>query len=74
MTKSEKIYHIFHKRRTTLIIKTIKADRYFLEGDIYQPIYQPIYQLCCNILVGFVGALIYCLVGALETSAPPTTT
>ena len=60
-----KIYHIFQKRRTTLIIKAIKAGRYFLDGDIYQAIS----QLCCEILVGvgwcscLGGALLYWLVG-----------
>ena len=60
-----KIYHIFQKRRTALIIKIIKAGRYFLDGDIYQAIS----QLCCEILGGLVHDY---LVGALETSAPPT--
>ena len=48
-----KIYHIFQKRRTALIIKIIKAGRYFLDGDIYQAIS----QLCCEILGGLVGAV-----------------
>lgn len=74
-----KIYHIFQKRCTALIIKAIKTGRYFLDGDIYQAIS----QLCCEILVGvgwcscLGGALLYLLihdylVGALDTSAPPT--
>ena len=55
MTKSEKIYHISQKRCTALIIKIIKAGRYFLDGDIYQVIS----QLCCEILVGLVGAVAF---------------
>lgn len=46
----EKIYHIFHYRRNSQITSTIKAGRYALESDIYQPICQPIYQsICCLI-------------------------
>ena len=48
-----KIYHIFQKRCTALIIKAIKVGRYFLDGDIYQAIS----QLCCEILGGLVGAV-----------------
>jgi hypothetical protein len=48
-----KIYHIFQKRCTALIIKIIKAGRYFLDGDIYQAIS----QLCCEILGELVGAV-----------------
>ena len=48
-----KIYHIFQKRCTALIIKAIKTGRYFLDVDIYQAIS----QLCCEILGELVGAV-----------------
>ncbi|WP_440332957.1 hypothetical protein [Leyella stercorea] len=44
----EKIYHIFHCRRNSQITSTIKAGRYALESDIYQPICQYIYQPICR--------------------------
>ena len=48
VSEREKIYHIFQDCRNLHITSTIKAGRYALESDIYQPICQSIYQsICC---------------------------